>query len=408
MAARPPLAAPMTDARRNVLVLFLAQGILGSQMPVHIIVGGLAGAQLADSRALATLPISITVLVSMFSAPVASLLMGRAGRRFGFLLGTAAGAVGGALAATALLVSSFGLLLLGSVCIGIYQSFQGFFRFAAADTADAAFRSKAISWVLAGGLVSALLGPELVRLFGDALDPVPYAGAYAAAAVLNLVGAGVLLFLRIPLPARPQPGDYRGRSMVEILREPRVVTAVVCAMVSYAAMNLVMTSTPLAMVGNGFTTNHAADVVRWHVFAMFAPSFVTGSIIARLGHVPVIGTGLALIGVCSLIALSGVDLHHFYLALILLGFGWNFGFIGATSLLATTHTDAERAKVQGVNDFLVFGFVALASFSSGALLNAFGWNAVQLAVIPTLLVAVAALVLGWFAVGRTRGTREPV
>ena len=174
-------------------------------------------------------------------------------------------------------------------------------------------------------------------------------------------------------------------------------------MVSYAVMNLVMTSTPLAIVGNGFTTNHAADIVRWHVIAMFAPSFVTGHIIARVGHLPVIGTGLLLLGVCSAIALSGVDLHHFYLALVALGIGWNFGFIGATSLLATAYSPEEQAKVQGLNDFLVFGLVAFASFSSGALLNSFGWTAVQLAVVPSVLVAAA--IIAWYRLLLT--TREP-
>ena len=171
-------------------------------------------------------------------------------------------------------------------------------------------------------------------------------------------------------------------------------------MVSYAVMNLVMTSTPLAIVGNGFTTNHAADIVRWHVVAMFAPSFVTGHIIARVGHLPVIGTGLLLLGVCSAIALTGMDLHHFYLALVALGVGWNFGFVGATSLLASAHSPEEQAKVQGLNDFLVFGLVAFASFSSGALLNAFGWTAVQLAVLPSVLVALAAI--AWYRLVRSQ------
>jgi MFS family permease len=380
--------------RRNITVLILAQAVLGAQLPVNIILGGLAGALLAPSAALATLPISIIVLVSMFTVPMASLFMGRFGRRAGFVLGTAAGGWGAALATFALLGERFEWLLLGAVGTGIYQSFQGFFRFAAADAADPAFKPKAISWVLAGGLISALLGPEIVRTMADAMSPTPYAGAYASLIAINGVGAIIVSFLRIPRPPRREPGASHGRPLALILREPRVVTAVVCAMVSYAVMNLVMTSTPLAMVAQGFTTDHAANVVRWHVLAMFAPSFVTGNIIARLGHLPVIGIGLLLLGACSLIALAGVELHHFYLALIALGFGWNFGFIGATSLLGTTHSDAEQAKVQGLNDFLVFGLVSVASFSSGALMNLFGWNAVQLAVIPTLLVAVAAIAWG--------------
>ena len=379
---------------RNLTILFFSQGVLGAQIPVNFILGGLAGALLADNRALATLPISIIVLVAMFVAPGASLFMGRFGRRAGFLVGAAAGAIGGSLAVLALFEARFDLLLLGAACTGVFQAFQVYFRFAAADAASEEFKPKAISLVLGAGLINAILAGEVVRLLGGALDPVQYAGAYAGVIGLNIIGACIVMFLRIPRPPRQAETGGTARPLGVIFRQPRVITAVLCAMVSYAVMNLVMTSTPLAIVGNGFTTNHAADVVRWHVVAMFAPSFVTGHIIARVGHLPVIGTGLLLLGVCSAIALSGVDLHHFYFALVALGFGWNFGFVGATSLLATAHSREEQAKVQGLNDFLVFGLVAFASFSSGALLNAFGWTAVQLAVVPSVLVALATI--AWF------------
>jgi predicted MFS family arabinose efflux permease len=382
-------------AKRNVAILAYAQAVLGSQMAIHIILGGLAGSYLASDQSLATLPISMTVLVSMFTAPAASLFMGRFGRRAGFLLGTFAGAVGGALNTWALIIGSFELLLLGSACTGIYQSFQGFFRFAAADTATEGFKPKAISWVLAGGLASAIIGPEVVHFSSDLFAPVPFAGAFAVVVVINLVGAAGLTLLRIPVPPKPAKGASSGRSLREIFRQPTVVVAVLCAMVSFAMMSLVMTSTPLAMVQCGFTPGHAADVVRFHVLAMFAPSFVTGSLIVRYGHGKIIATGLALLGSCGIIALAGIELANFYVALIALGIGWNFGFIGATSLLATAHTSAERAKVQGLNDFLVFGLVAAASFSSGALLNGLGWEAVHYAMIPALTVA--ALSLAWLA-----------
>ena len=384
-----------TDEKRNLAVLFLAQGILGAQIPVNFILGGLAGVLLAGNRALATLPISIIVLVAMFAAPAASLFMGRFGRRPGFLLGAAAGAIGGVLAVRALFDGRFDLLLLGAAFTGVYHGFQGFFRFAAADSASEEFKPKAIALVLGAGLINALLGPEIVRVLGDALDPTPYAGAYAAVAGLNLIGACILFFLKIPKPGpRRASSADAGRPLSTIFREPKVITAVLCAMVSYAVMNLVMTATPLAVVGQGFTTGHAADVVRWHVVAMFAPSFVTGHFITRFGHLAVIGTGLLVLGACSGIALLGVELHHFYLALVALGIGWNFGFVGSTSLLATAHAPEEQARVQGLNDFLVFGLVALASFSSGALLNAYGWTAVQLAVVPGVLVALAAM--AWY------------
>jgi predicted MFS family arabinose efflux permease len=389
-------------ARRNVAVLFIAQAVLGAQMPVHIILGGLAGVLLAENKALATLPISIVVLVSMFTAPVASLIMGRYGRRFGFLLGALAGAGGGALSAYALLAGSFEMLVLGAALAGIYQSFQGFFRFAAVDTAPEEFKPKAISWVMAGGLVSALIGPEIVQLAGDALAPTPFAGAYAALVAVNVVGAAALAFLRIPVPPRRTAGMDTGRPLAVIFREPKVIVAVLCAMISFAIMNLVMTSTPLAMVTHGYSSDHAADVVRWHVVAMFAPSFFTGSLIARTGVLRVIAVGLVLLGVCAAIAVSGVELHRFYAALVVLGIGWNFAFVGATSLLATTHSAAERAKVQGFNDFLIFGLVSIASFSSGALLNSYGWNAVQIAVLPGLAVGLLTLAWLWLSsVGAT-------
>ena len=389
-------------ALRNVGVLVFAQAVLGSQLAIHIILGGLAGAALAENASLATLPISVVVLISMFTAPGASILMGRYGRRAGFLIGALAGAIGGALAARALFVGSFELLVVGAAFTGVFQSFQGFFRFAAADTASERFRPRAISWVFAGGLLSALIGPEIVQLTADSFT-VPFAGAYVTIVLINCVGAAGLLFLDIPAPSRPADAADRGRPLAVIARQPTFVVAVVCAMVGFASMNLVMTSTPLALVAHGFTSDHAADVVRWHIIAMFAPSFFTGSVIARIGHLPVIGIGLLLLGGCGVIALAGVDLRHFYVALIALGIGWNFSFVGATSLLGQAHTVAEQAKVQGLNDFLVFGLVATASFASGALLDEYGWHAVQLAMLPALGVAGAAL--GWLALSgrRARG-----
>jgi len=391
--------------KRNLAVLILAHAVLGCQLPVNVVLGGLAGAALADSRALATLPMSVIVLVSMFTAPVASLVMGRYGRRTGFLLGALAGGLGGALSARALVVGSFELLLAGSACTGIFMGFQSFVRFAASDAVPDAMKPKAISFVLAAGLVNALAGPEIVRWLGDALAPTPYAGAYAAVVGINVLGAAVLVFLRIPPPPRREPGAAAARPLGEVLGQPALIAAVLCGMLSYAVMSLVMTSTSLAMTDHGFTTGHAADVVRWHVFAMYAPSFFTGHLISRFGHFRIIATGLLLLLACAGIALTGVDLHRFYLALIALGIGWNFGFIGATSLLATTHGPEEQALIQGLNDFLVFGLVAVASFGSGALLTSFGWTAVQYAAIPS--VAAAFAVLLWCAVTARRKRRAP-
>jgi MFS family permease len=381
--------------KRNIAVLVAAHAVLGAQLALNIIVAGLAGALLADDPALATLPISIVVVGSLVTTPAISLFMGRYGRRAGFLVGTAAGGAAGALCARALFIGSFELFLVGSVLLGVYQAAQGFFRFAAADAAPEAFKPNAISWVLAGGLLSALLAPEIVRVAAVSYPAAPYAGAYLAVVALNVLGALVLLLLDIPPPRATASVSDAGRPLSVIARQPAFVVAVLSAMVGFASMSLVMTSTPLAMVGHGFTADHAADVVRWHIVAMFAPSFFTGAVIVRFGRLPVIAAGLLLLGACGAIALAGIDLAHFYLALIALGVGWNFSFIGATSLLGTTHTRAEQAKVQGLNDFLVLGLVAVGSFGSGALLDAFGWSAVQLAMAPALLLALGGIV--WLA-----------
>lgn len=396
-------AAPADDrrARRNLAVLAVAQVVLGSQLPVNFILGGLAGQVLAPNRCLATLPITVIVLGTMLSAPLIADLMQRRGRRTGFLLGAAGGGIGAAVCGLALLWGSFGLFLAGSLLSGLYMSAQGFYRFAVADGASAAFRPRAISWVMAAGLVSAILGPQLVKLTADALAPVPFAGAYLAVAVLNLVGAPVFAFLDSPRPRPATESDGIVRRRRDLLRDPRIAVAMVCAMVSYALMNLVMTATPLAVVGCGFATAQAADVVSGHVLAMFAPSFVTGHLIARYGASRVIAAGLVALAAAGGVGLSGVSLAHFTVALILLGAGWNFAFIGATTMLTAAHTPAERGRVQGMNDFAVFGLVCIGSLASGGLMNCTGgdavagWTAVNLAMAPFLAAAGAALI--WLA-----------
>ncbi|WP_342075872.1 MFS transporter [Yoonia sp. SS1-5] len=392
----------MTDDRRavrNVTVLVMAQAVLGAQLPMIFVIGGLAGGQLASNPCLATLPISFIVFGSMTTAPWLSPLMQRNGRRFGFVLGAFAGAVGALVAAYGLYIGSFVVLLAGSYLTGIYMSAQGFYRFAATDTASEAFRPKAISYVMAGGLLSAIVGPQLNKLVQDAFV-VPFLGTYLAVAALNL--GGLLLFFWLDLPkgskAEPQVQAAKGRTRLELLRDPRICVAIICAMVSYALMNLVMTSTPLAVVGCGFTTNHANDIVSAHVLAMFAPSFFTGHLIARFGVEKIVASGLIILAAAGVVGLSGVTLGNFFGALILLGIGWNFGFIGATTMLASAHAPHERGIVQGMNDMIVFGMVTIASLASGGLMNCSGgspvegWNAVNYAMIPFLILAGGALV----------------
>ncbi|MEX0282176.1 MAG: MFS transporter, partial [Arenibacterium sp.] len=363
-------------AKRNVLVLVFAQALLGAQMPMIFIVGGLAGQSLASNVCLATLPISLIVLGSMLSANPLSAIMQRFGRPVGFAIGAAGGAMGGIVGAIGLYLGSFPIFLLGSLLTGIYMSAHGFYRFAAADTASESFRPKAISYVMAGGLASAVIGPQIVKLTSDAYV-IPFIGTYAAVVAINVIGALLFLLLDIPAPASAQRDAGKGRTRWELITTPRIAVAVICATVSYGLMNLMMTSTPLAVVGCGFTQNNAADVVSGHVLAMFAPSFFTGHLIARFGVERIVGLGLVLLAGAGLVGLSGVELENFFIALILLGLGWNFGFICATSMLAAAHTEEERGRMQGLNDFLVFGGVTIASLASGGLMNCSGGTVIE-------------------------------
>lgn len=384
-------------ARRTVWILVAAQAFLGAQMPMLFTIGGLAGQSLASNVCFATLPISMIVLGSMLTASPLSNFMQRHGRRAGFMIGALGGAAGAAVGAYALLIASFPLFLLGSLLTGIYMSAQGFYRFAAADGASDSYRPKAISYVMAGGLVAAVFGPQLVKVTTEAMV-VPFLGTYLAVIAINVLGALLFLFVDIPKPKAPTADSPRGRTRWELLTTPRIAVAIICAMVSYALMNLVMTSTPLAVVGCGFTKGNAADVVTAHVLAMFAPSFITGHVIARIGVEKVVSIGLALLGAAGLVALNGVDLGNFFVALILLGFGWNFGFIGATAMLAGSHRPEEAGRVQGMNDVIVFGCVTMASLASGGLMNCTGgdpvqgWSAVNLAMVPFLTLAGGALI----------------
>jgi MFS family permease len=387
-------------AKRNVAVLVAAQAILGAQMPMIFVIGGLAGGMLSPNPCLATLPISFIVFGSMITAPWLSPLMQRNGRRFGFFLGAASGAVGAMISAYGLYIGSFYVLLMGSLLTGVYMSAQGFYRFAATDTASEAFRPKAISYVMAGGLISAIIGPQLNKLVQDAFV-VPFLGTYLAVAALNLFGMLLFLALDLPKGTKGQPvmaNAPKARSRRELLRDPRIIVAVICGMVAYSLMNLVMTSTPLAVVGCGFTKNNANDIVSAHVLAMFAPSFFTGHLIARFGVEKIIATGLVILMGAGMVALSGVAIPNFFGALILLGIGWNFGFIGATTMLSSAHAPHERGVVQGMNDMIVFGMVTVASLASGGLMKCSGgtavegWDAVNLAMIPFLILAAGALI----------------
>ncbi|TDK50818.1 MFS transporter [Antarcticimicrobium luteum] len=400
-----------SKAKRNVAVLVAAQAVLGAQMPMIFTVGGLAGQSLASNACLATLPISLIVLGSMMAATPVSAIMQKWGRRAGFLLGATAGATGGAIGAWGLYLGSFPVFLLGSLITGIYMSAHGFYRFAAADTASDAFRPKAISYVMAGGLLSAVIGPQLVKVTSQAMV-IPFLGTYLAVIGINILGSTLFLLLSIPKPKAPAADAPRGRTRWELITTPRIAVAVICAMVSYALMNLVMTSTPLAVVGCGFEQNSAADVVTSHVLAMYVPSFFTGHLIARFGVEKIVAAGLAILAGAGAVALNGVELENFFVALVLLGVGWNFGFIGATTMLAGAHEPHERGRMQGLNDLLVFGGVTMASLASGGLMNCSGgtaqegWTAVNMAMAPFLMLAGGALL--WLMFQPDRGRERKV
>ena len=389
-----------STARRNVLVLVAAQAILGAQLPMIFTIAGLAGASLAPNICWATLPVTMMVVGSMLTATPISALMQRYGRRAGFFFGAAGGAIGAAIGAWGLSTGSFFLFCIGALLSGIYMSANGFYRFAAVDTASEEFRPKAISWVMAGGLLSAVVGPQLVKVTADAMA-VTFLGSYLIVIVLNIVGSFLFLALDIPKPKPPVAGSPLGRSRSELLRNPTILVAMICATVSYALMNLVMTSSPLAVVGCGFTKGNAADIVTAHVLAMYVPSFFTGHLIARFGTERIIALGLVILAGAGAVAMAGVELENFFAALMLLGLGWNFGFIGATTMLTSAQRPEERGRLQGLNDLVVFGGVTLASFSSGGLMNCSGgsvqagWQMVNLAMLPFLILAGGALIWLW-------------
>ena len=384
--------------RRNVIVLIIAQATIGCQMPMMFVVGGLAGNMLSTNPCLATLPISLIVFGSMMTAPWLSALMQRRGRRIGLMVGACGGALGASIAAIGLLNASFGLLLVGSLFSGIYMSAQGFYRFTVADSASDESRPKAISYVMAGGLLSAIFGPQLNNLL-QGTTSTQFLGSYLAIIVLNIIG--LFLFFALDLPKtiadKAKLTTEKVRSRLEILKTPRIVAIMICGLVSYCLMNLVMTSTPLAVVGCGFTQTQANNVVSTHVLAMFIPSFFTGHLIVRFGAEKIIAIGLIILAFSGVTAFLGVDLMNFYFALALLGVGWNFGFIGATTLISSSHNKSERGVVQGTNDFIIFGSVTLASLTSGGLMNCSGgspqegWSTVSLAMIPMLILAGIAL-----------------
>jgi predicted MFS family arabinose efflux permease len=378
-------------AKRNAVVLAIAQALYASGTVALIATAGLVGTQLAPSKGWATLPVSTFVIGTMAATIPAALLMRRIGRKPGFMLGAAIGVLAGLLSVYAIYISSFILFSFSTAMHGMYQASSGYFRFAAADTASPAFRAKAISWVLTGGVAAALFGTLIVMQTTNLLAPVTFAGCYVATAILAVLAIFTLTFLDLPNSRDDQSGPTR--PLLEILRQPRLIVAIACGMMSYGIMNLVMTATPIAMIDCGFSINDSSWVIQWHVLAMFIPSFFTGTLITRFGVEKVTSLGLLILTGAGIAALLGIGFANFAAALILLGLGWNFAFIGATTMVTDCYLPAERNKVQAVNDFAIFLTVAIASLVSGRLLDGLGWNAVNFALFP--MAALALLLLLW-------------
>ncbi|MFZ1921590.1 MAG: MFS transporter [Xanthobacteraceae bacterium] len=396
MAVFADPAIDLTDDRlaaRNVLVLAVAQALAGGNSTVIVATGAISGSMLAPSPALATLPVSVMVVGMWIGTLPVGLLAKAYGRRSALQIGSAFGVASGLISCAAVLHESFALLLFGALCGGLYASAHQSYRFAAADNATPQFRPKAVAWVLAGGVFAAAIGPQLVILTKDMWPAYLFAATYLAQSACAVLTAGVLMLLNIPRP-HVSHSLRDGRPLAAIIAQPKFIAAVVSGVAGYTMMNMVMTAAPLAMVMCSHSVGQAALGIQWHVIGMYAPSFITGSLILRFGVWRLMALGLTLIVAAATIGLLGLALWNFWIALALLGIGWNFAFIGATTLVTECHDPHERNKVQAFNDFLVFGASAIGSFSSGALLSGYGWDAVNAMVYPVIFVAALLLVWG--------------
>ena len=400
--AEPDVELGVDDrlARRNARVLAVGQALAGGNNTVIVATGAIIGSVLAPDKGLATLPITAMVFGMWAGTLPLGMLARRLGRRNALQVGSVFGVLSGLISYCAVMYGSFALLLLGTFCGGLYASAHQSYRFAAADTASEAFRPKAVSWVLAGGIFAAVIGPQLVIFTKDLLSPHLFAATYLGQAACAVIAACVLQFVHIP--QLPQHHAKPHRPLKDIALTPRFVVAACCGIVSYSTMNMVMTSAPLAMIGCGHSVSDAALGIQWHVLGMYAPSFITGTLIARFGVARVTATGLSILFLTAIVGISGTSIAHFWINLILLGIGWNFAFIGATTMVTQCHRPHERTAVQSLNDFLIFGTMAVSSFSSGQLLEKFGWQTVNEMLFPAVLIAGG--MLAWLSLRDRRRT----
>lgn len=392
----------MPFSRKNVLLLSAAQAMMMTGGTLLIATSALVGFRLSPDKSLATLPLALQMLAGMLTTIPASLIMQRIGRQRGFLLGSTLGLGGAALAAHAIVTGNFALFTLAAALSGMFTGFGNYYRFAAAEVAPDDYKSRAISYVMAGGVVAALVGPNLAHWTSDWLA-TPFAGSFVALTGIMLLSLVTLLFLDIPRTRAEIHGG--GRPLAEIAAQPAFRVAVLGGMLGYGVMALVMTATPLAMHGHQHPFSETAFVIEWHVLGMFAPSFVTGALIRRFGVLRIMTTGALLYLACVAVNLGGTSVGHYWLALTLLGVGWNFLFIGATTLLTETYRPEEKGKSQAMNDFLVFSTVTVCVLSAGALQHHFGWQAVNLGVLPLVAIVLGALL--WLRYQRRLATAAP-
>jgi len=377
--------------KRNVLILASTQALFQTVSVMVITLSGIVGWMLAVDKSLATLPIALMMVATALTMIPASLFMQRFGRRAGFLLGATFGVIAGLLAAVAIWLDNFALFVVANMLVGSYQAFAQYYRFAAAEAASANFRSRAISWVIAGGVVAAVAGPNLVR-YTQNIGTVPSALTYLTMVALGVIA--LLLLTRLALPQETKTTSSEpARTLPEIMKQPIFLTALTGSTIGAAVMLLVMTATPLAMQICGLPLDSAATVIQWHVLGMFAPSFFTGNLIRRFGVLTIMATGVVLLLGHVAIALTGIAYLQFLSGLILLGVGWNFMFVGGTTLLTEAYRPSERAKVQAAHDFLMYIAISIATFSSGSLLSVFGWRTVNLVVLPMLAVALLMIIV---------------
>ena len=381
----------------NIWRLSAAQALAGANASVIFATGALVGARLAPHAGLSTLPISLFVVGMAAGTLPAGYLAQRFGRKVSFLTGTFCGLLAGLIGAWAVYAHSFGLFCLATFSGGLYGAVVQSFRFAATDGVQENLRPKALAWVMAGGVFAGVLGPQLVNLTMGISKPL-FMVSYLAQAGIAVIAAFVLAGVKMVKPKEPETEnqcDEQQRPWMTIIRQPAFILAALCGVVSYSLMNLMMTSAPLAMQMCGLPLGFSNLVIEWHIIAMYGPSFFTGPLIARFGARLIVAVGLLLIVAAAVMAMSELDRTHFMTGLVLLGLGWNFGFVGASNMVLETHTPSERNRVQAFNDFLIFGTMAVGSFSSGQILNLYGWGAVNMVVlVPAAMMLIILLMFG--------------